>query len=596
MPAFISEWKTDNAGTSNNDQITLPLVSGGTYDFTVEWGDGSQDTITAHDQAEVTHTYSAAGTYTVEITGTISGWQFNDGGDKDKILDVSQWGDLAFGVNENHFRGCSNLDVSATDAPDLTGVTSLRNCFRNTAITTADLSAWDVSSVTNMGLMFENSAFNGDVSQWDVSNVTRLDRTFRLSSFNGDVSQWDVSNATFINGIFQSSPFSGDVSKWDVSSVEIIADSFRSTPFNGDLSQWDVSSVTNSVNAFNDSEMSAENYSRALVAWSRLPLQSGVEWSNTNAQYFSGAAAEARAKIANDFGWTISDNGEDTSSTSYAVVGQVLDGTTPLTGEPVVWTSEQDVELDAVTSALHGEQAGRFAVMTTDALTFPNASDVNGTGVTLDSATFIYEQDVGLLGVGAEEADVTTTQAAQLTSADTLVYRTLDAGTLQALQTVSASVIGIFDASASTRQQQQRAEAAADVVATITLDAVTRQAQQGTAASVLLRAKIDALTRQQPQLAQVAAEIVGIISAAAETQQQPQRATADLQSTTSVSVGTQQQPQIAAATALVATILQTVTRQLPQRTTAAFGDLVRARIQATSIRRAIDLQTSITRP
>ena len=196
----------------------------------------------------------------------------------------------------------------------------------------------------------------------------------------------------------------------------------------------------------------------------------------------------------------------------------------------------------------------------------------------------------------AVEADVTTTQAAQLTSADTLVYRTLDAATLQALQTVSASVIGIFDASASTRQQQQRAEAAADVVATITLDAVTRQAQQGTAASVLLRAKIDALTRQQPQLAQIAAEIVGIISAAAETQQQPQRATADLQSTIRVSVGTQQQPQAAAAIALVATILQTVTRQLPQRTTAAFGDLVRARIQATSIRRAIDLQTSITRP
>ena len=62
MSAFISEWKTDNAGTSNDDQITLPLVSSGTYDFTVDWGDGTQDTITSHDQAEVTHTYSAAGT------------------------------------------------------------------------------------------------------------------------------------------------------------------------------------------------------------------------------------------------------------------------------------------------------------------------------------------------------------------------------------------------------------------------------------------------------------------------------------------------------------------------------------------------------
>ena len=137
--------------------------------------------------------------------------------------------------------------------------------------------------------------------------------------------------------------------------------------------------------------------------------------------------------------------------------------------------------------------------------------------------------DMAVAPPDAVEADVTTTQAAQLTSADTLVYRTLDAATLQALQTVTASVTGIFDASASTRQQQQRAEAAA--------------------------------------------EIVGIISAS--TRQQPQRATADPQTTISVSVGTQ---------------------QLPQRTTAAVGDLVRPRIQATSIRRAIDLQTSITRP
>ena len=174
MPAFISQWKTDNAGTSNADQITLPLVSSGTYDFTVDWGDGSQDTITAHDQAEVTHTYSAAGTYTVQIAGTISGWQFDDGGDKDKILDVSQWGDLAFGVNDGHFFGCSNIDVSATDAPDLTGVTSLQECFRESGIGEADLSAWDVSSVTSMRTMIFDSSFNGDVSAWDVSSVTSM--------------------------------------------------------------------------------------------------------------------------------------------------------------------------------------------------------------------------------------------------------------------------------------------------------------------------------------------------------------------------------------------------------------------------------------
>ena len=56
MADFVSQWKTDNPGVSNNDQITLPLVSGGTYNFLVQWGDGNSDTITVWNQAETTHT------------------------------------------------------------------------------------------------------------------------------------------------------------------------------------------------------------------------------------------------------------------------------------------------------------------------------------------------------------------------------------------------------------------------------------------------------------------------------------------------------------------------------------------------------------
>ena len=69
---FVSTWKTDNAGTSGATQITLPLEAGGTYDFGINWGDGSSSKITAYDQAEVTHTYPIAGTYTVKIDGVIN--------------------------------------------------------------------------------------------------------------------------------------------------------------------------------------------------------------------------------------------------------------------------------------------------------------------------------------------------------------------------------------------------------------------------------------------------------------------------------------------------------------------------------------------
>lgn len=49
------------------DTFTLPLVSYGKYDFSVDWGDGNSDRITAWDQAEKTHNYASSGEeYTIK--------------------------------------------------------------------------------------------------------------------------------------------------------------------------------------------------------------------------------------------------------------------------------------------------------------------------------------------------------------------------------------------------------------------------------------------------------------------------------------------------------------------------------------------------
>ncbi len=55
-PPFRSVWDTTNPGSTDDDQITLPLTSSGDYDFFVAWGDGTVDHITQYDQGEVTHT------------------------------------------------------------------------------------------------------------------------------------------------------------------------------------------------------------------------------------------------------------------------------------------------------------------------------------------------------------------------------------------------------------------------------------------------------------------------------------------------------------------------------------------------------------
>ena len=118
-PVFTCKWDTTQAGSSN-DTVVLPLVSAGSYNFQVDWGDGTRETITAWNQSEKTHQYASTGIYEVRIIGGISGWDFDNGGDDDKILEISSWGPLTITDGYRSFYGCSNLDVTAIDAPIIT--------------------------------------------------------------------------------------------------------------------------------------------------------------------------------------------------------------------------------------------------------------------------------------------------------------------------------------------------------------------------------------------------------------------------------------------------------------------------------------------
>ena len=84
-------WTFGITTLEEDDSFTLPLVDGGTYNFTIDWGDESSSTITAFDDEDITHTYEDAGAspYNISISGTIIGWQFDNGGDKALILILS---------------------------------------------------------------------------------------------------------------------------------------------------------------------------------------------------------------------------------------------------------------------------------------------------------------------------------------------------------------------------------------------------------------------------------------------------------------------------------------------------------------------------
>jgi surface protein len=259
---FVSTWDTTKAGSASNT-VVLPLLVAGTYSGTIDWGDGNSDDLS---YANRTNVYASSGIYTITISGTIGGFQFNNGGDKAKITDISNWGTLDI-TTTAAFYGCSNLAVSAVDAPTLS-TTSLYQTFRNcTSLTTPDFTNWDVSSVTNMQAMFQSSAnFNGDIGSWDVSNVTNMSGIFSgATSFNQDISSWDVSSVTNMSNMFSgASSFNQDIGDWDVSSVTNMGRMFLSaTSFNQNIGAWDVSNVTDMNRMF----LSATSFNQNISSW-----------------------------------------------------------------------------------------------------------------------------------------------------------------------------------------------------------------------------------------------------------------------------------------------------------------------------------------
>jgi len=308
---FTTRWLLDDADKT----ITLPLPAAGTYDFVVDWGDGTTGTVTAYNDAAIMHTYTTAGIKTVSIMGKMTHWSFNDGGDKLKITDVLRGGYSGLTSLYGGFYGCSNLKFVANDSAWTKDVTDMNRMFVNCYVFNSDVSAWDVSSVTDMYAMFFRCyVFNSDISAWDVSSVTDMYAMFYVCYvFNSDISAWDVSSVADMTYLFYNcSVFNSDISAWDVSSVDDMSYMFvMCYVFDSDISAWDVSSVTVMTNMFYGANaVSTENYDLLLNAWASLPIQPNVPFHAGDAKYTIATSQSAHDILTNPPNrWSITDGG-----------------------------------------------------------------------------------------------------------------------------------------------------------------------------------------------------------------------------------------------------------------------------------------------
>jgi surface protein len=272
--AFITTWKTDNAGTSNSTSITIPTTGSG-YNYDVDWNnDGVYDELGL--TGNVTHDFVTSGTFTIRIRGGFPRIYFNNTGDKLKLLNISQWGSIAWSSMENAFYGCQNLNITTTDIPNLTGVTNMRAMFFicTSLNGPANIGSWNTSTVTNMSRLFAAAAsFNQSIDNWNTSLVTDMSQMFsNAGSFNQNIGNWNTGAVTNMSNMFyQATVFNQPIVDWNTGAVTNMSNMFALTGnFNQNIGNWNTGAVTNMSNMF----YQATVFNQPIGNWSTTVVSS----------------------------------------------------------------------------------------------------------------------------------------------------------------------------------------------------------------------------------------------------------------------------------------------------------------------------------
>jgi hypothetical protein len=334
---FTVNTNNTELGSTPSTQIRLysePSVTAQT-NYIVDWGDGSvQYGITA---SENVHSYATAGTYTIRVVGVINQIiNFAPSRDRLKYVTISQWGSQVSGFLQTAFWGCTNLQITATDAPNLSLETNLRQTFRGVPFSVAaqnSMDTWNVSNIVSLENTFrDNPTFNGNVGGWNVSNVTEMQFAFYgCTALNRNFNSWDVRKCENFRAMFQLCPniklqpfnswqigalvpviaasigmnstfadtdFQSDITSWNMIRVNSIASMFRACPtnLNYNFGLWDIRNVSAGslfMGNATQTTISASNLANIYIAWAQQPVRNIIISFGTAKYDALGASARA---------------------------------------------------------------------------------------------------------------------------------------------------------------------------------------------------------------------------------------------------------------------------------------------------------------
>tara|TARA_R110000796_G_scaffold54709_1_gene127863 strand:+ start:447 stop:2615 length:2169 start_codon:yes stop_codon:yes gene_type:complete len=274
--------------TTANQSFTIPCASG-TFNATVNYGDGTNTlTVTTYNDANLTHSFTSAGQYTITIDGVFTNVSFFDNADSRVLVDeVVDLGDVGWLSLANAFRECTNLTSFTNGTGDTSNVDNMFALFAScqnlvnvdlngfstasannilfmfagcSSLITIDISGFDLSATTSFSALFSacTSLQTVILTGLDTSNIQNFDGLFRecYSLVNLDVSGFDTSKATITRAMFKNcqSLTALDVTNFDTSNVTNIQEMFSNcislTAL--DVTNFDTSNVATMFSMFSN--------------------------------------------------------------------------------------------------------------------------------------------------------------------------------------------------------------------------------------------------------------------------------------------------------------------------------------------------------
>lgn len=302
---FITKWNLAIAG-SGTTQLSIGTTTSGTVNYT--WQQLPSGASGSGSWSGTTLTITglpASANIRLEISPTnFQRININNGADRDRLTDVSQWGAVAWTSMNSAFYGCSNLQISATDVPNLAGMTDMGAMFFNctTLNSPTNINTWNTGNVTNMASLFQGvTAFNQNIGGWNTANVVSTYAMFTNAvAFNQDISAWNTAKVTNISYMFSgATAFNQNIGGWNTAkAVSMEAMFWNAESFNQNIGSWNTANVTTMANMF----YNAKAFNGNIGAWNTTKVANMSNMFNGTLVFNQDIGAWNTGNVTNMYG------------------------------------------------------------------------------------------------------------------------------------------------------------------------------------------------------------------------------------------------------------------------------------------------------